>query len=269
MRTIKLTLEYDGTAYHGWQRQANAPAIQNAVEDRLKVLLKEPVGLTGAGRTDAGVHARMQVAHFRTGNPIALDALKRGLNGLLPRDIRVTGAEEAPELFDARRDPEQKTYCYQWWDRDADDPFGRRFAWHLGQGLDAEAMQRASQALVGEHDFSSFRAAGCEARHPVRRVLAARVGREGHQVRFFVTATAFLQQMVRIMAGSLTEVGLHRQDEGFLERALAARDRRAAGPTAPPHGLCLWEVRYGAIPRPGRKVFRKGQEPLDNEGCAD
>jgi tRNA pseudouridine38-40 synthase len=130
-------------------------------------------------------------------------------------------------------------------------------------------MQRASQALVGEHDFSSFRAAGCEARHPVRRVLAARVGREGHQVRFFVTATAFLQQMVRIMAGSLTEVGLHRQDEGFLERALAARDRRAAGPTAPPHGLCLWEVRYGAIPRPGRKVFRKGQEPLDNEGCAD
>ncbi len=269
MRTIKLTLEYDGTAYHGWQRQANAPAIQNAVEDRLRVLLKEGTGLTGAGRTDAGVHARMQVAHFRTGNPIALEALKRGLNGLLPRDIRVAAAEEAPELFDARRDPEQKTYRYQWWDRDVDQPFGRRFAWHLGQGLDDAAMQRACLALVGEHDFSSFRAAGCEARHPVRRVLAARVEREGHHVRFFVAATAFLHQMVRIMAGSLTEVGLHRQDTVFLEKALAARDRRAAGPTAPPHGLCLWEVRYGAIPRPGRKVFRQGQESLDNEGDAD
>lgn len=254
MRRLRLTLEYDGTAYHGWQRQANAPAVQNALEDRLKVLLKAETPVIGAGRTDTGVHARMQVAAFSTESPITLEALRRGLNGLLPRDIRVVEAAEAPAVFNPRYDALHKTYHYQWWDRAAESPFSRRFAVHVPQGLNDAAMDASARLLEGEHDFSSFRAAGCEAKHPVRRVMAARVTREGNMVTYAVTATAFLHQMVRIMAGTLAEVGLGKRPVEDLARVLAARDRRAAAPTAPPHGLTLWEVAYGEIPRPGRRV---------------
>ncbi len=250
MRKLKLVLEYEGTNYHGWQKQENAPAVQNLLEDRLKVLLKEPVSTIGAGRTDTGVHARMQVVSFSTASPLDTARLARGLNGLLPRDIRVTACEEAPQAFSARRDPLRKTYHYRLLNRQADSPFWRRFAWHLPEPLDVEAMRQAGACLVGDHDFSSFRAASCEAEHARRRLMEARVDQEGELLVVKLTATAFLHHMARIIAGTLVETGQGRRKPGDMKALLEARDRRRAGKTAPARGLILWEVVYGAIPRP-------------------
>jgi tRNA pseudouridine38-40 synthase len=251
-RRIKLVLEYDGTAYHGWQSQKNASALQDLVTDKLKVLLKEDVKLAGAGRTDAGVHARGQVAAFSTDSDKACEKIMAGLNGLLPRDVRARSCEEAPEAFDPRRDPLSKTYRYVWWDAPSHSPFWRRYSWHARARLDEAAMDRAAAHLVGEHDFSSFRAAGCTAKTTVRRILKAGVVRKGERVTFEIRGTAFLHQMVRIIAGTLHDVGAGTRSPDSLAVLLAAHDRKQAGKTAPPEGLILWNIEYGAIPRPGR-----------------
>ena len=253
-RRIKLVLEYDGTAYHGWQSQKNASAVQDLLRDRLKVLLKEDVSVAGAGRTDAGVHARGQVAAFSTASARPCDRMLAGLNGLLPRDVRVRSCEEAPEAFDPRRDPLSKTYRYTWLDGAAHPPFWRRYSWHARQRLDDAAMAEAAAHLVGEHDFTSFRAAGCSAKTPVRRILKAAVARKGERVTLEIQGTAFLHQMVRIIAGTLHDVGCGRRAAASVALLLQARDRKLAGKTAPAEGLVLWNVEYGAIPRPGRRV---------------
>ncbi len=256
MRRLRLVLEYDGTAYHGWQSQDNAAAVQDVVAARLKVLLREEPRLQGAGRTDAGVHAHGQVAAFDTATDRPCDKVLAGLNGLLPRDVRVRACDEVPAVFDPRRDALGKTYRYVWWDGPALPPFWRRYAWHARRGLDHEAMDRAAACLVGEHDFSSFRAEGCSARTPVRRVLEAGVRRKGERVTLEIRGTAFLRMMVRNIAGTLHDIGAGALPEGALPGILAARDRRRAARTAPPQGLILWEVQYGAIPRPGRELGR-------------
>jgi tRNA pseudouridine38-40 synthase len=253
-RRIKLVLEYDGTAFHGWQSQKNASALQDLVAAKLKVLLREDVGLAGAGRTDAGVHARGQVAAFNTASDKTCEKILAGLNGLLPRDVRVRSCEEAPPAFDPRRDPLSKTYRYVWWDAPVHSPFWRRYSWHARQRLDERAMAQAAAHLVGEHDFSSFRAAGCTAKTPVRRILKAMVTRKGERVTFEVQGTAFLRQMVRIIAGTLHDVGGGARSPDSFPALLASRDRKRAAKTAPPEGLILWNVEYGAIPRPGRAL---------------
>jgi tRNA pseudouridine38-40 synthase len=241
---IKLTIEYDGTNYHGWQIQPNGQTIQAVLENALSVFFAEPIRITGSGRTDAGVHAFGQIANFHTGKPFDRHRLLRGLNALTPRDITIKDAEAVADFFDARRDGCARVYHYQILNRPTPSPFYWNRAWHLHAPLDIEAMRAAIPCLLGEHDFSSFRAAGCEAEHPVRNVYETSIERSGELVVYTIEATAFLRHMVRNIVGTLVEVGHGiRTPESFAE-LLASRDRNRAGVTAPAHGLFLMEVKY-------------------------
>lgn len=265
MRRIKLVLEYDGTAFHGWQSQKNAVSVQDVLAAKLKVLLNEAVTVAGAGRTDAGVHARGQVAAFDTAGNKELAKIVSGLNGLLPRDVRVRGAELMPPVFDPRRDALGKTYRYTWIDGDSHSPFWRRYSWWSRQALDNRSMALAARHLVGEHDFSAFRAASCAAKTPVRKMHKVEIRRKGERVTLEIHGTAFLQAMVRIIAGTLFDVGLGKRSPDSVKDLLASKDRQGAGKTAPPEGLVLWAVDYGTIPRPGRRL--KGVPgPEDSDG---
>ena len=244
MARFKLILEYDGAAYHGWQVQPGLPTIQGLLQEALGRLAGGPVPVRGAGRTDAGVHALGQVASFEAPIALAPRTLQRALNALLPRDIVVLQAAEAAPDFDARFSARSKTYRYTLLRREYPS------AWHAGRvlfvpyALDAPAMMEATGAIVGCHDFSAFRAGTCAAKSPVRTVHDARWRLEGDCWHFEITANAFLQHMVRILVGTLLEVGRGRRMPASLAELLAARDRRRAGKTAPPHGLCLVEVHY-------------------------
>jgi len=253
VRTIKLTLEYDGTDYVGWQVQPNGPSIQAALETALATLLKQEVRVTGAGRTDAGVHALGQVASFQTERAIPLKAFFAGTNGLLPKDIAVVAAEEVGSDFDARRSARGKHYRYKVVNRRARAPLERRYAWEVFLPLDLERMRAAAAPLLGVHDFGAFRASDCEARNAVRELRRLEILRQGETVMFEVEGSAFLKHMVRNLVGTLVEVGLGRREPGSIEALLASRNRTLAGATAPAHGLCLVEVRYPAAEAPSSR----------------
>jgi tRNA pseudouridine38-40 synthase len=241
---IKLTVEYDGTGYHGWQLQPNGETIQGVLERALSTFLGSPIHLTGSGRTDAGVHALGQVANFHTDKPFDRHRLLRGLNALTPPDIAIKDAAAVPESFDARRDGRARIYQYYILNRPTPSPFYVNRAWHVHEPLNTEAMSAALPCLMGEHDFSSFRAAGCDAGHPVRRVYRSFLENRGEVLVYTIEATAFLRHMVRNIAGTLVEVGkATRAPESFAE-LLQARDRTRAGLTAPAYGLFLVEVKY-------------------------
>ncbi len=244
MQRFKLTLEYDGTAYHGWQVQPGLPTIQGILEARLGRFTGAPVAIRGAGRTDAGVHARGQVASFSALLRLEPATLKRALNANLPHDIVVREAEEAGEDFDARFSARSKMYRYTLLARDTPSALAARTSLFVPSALDFSAMAAATARVVGTHDFSAFRAGTCAARSPVRTVMAAGWRQEGEFWHFEVTANAFLQHMVRILVGTLLEVGRGRWHPEALAEILASRDRRRAGKTVPPHGLCLVEVHY-------------------------
>lgn len=241
---FRLTIEYDGTDFHGWQVQPATRTVQGVLEQSLEHLLGHPVRVAAAGRTDAGVHASGQVVCFRTERSLTPQTVVRALNALTPPDLSVVGAELVPEDFDPRRSAQSRTYLYRIWNRHVASPFWRRFAWHVASPLIADLMAEAASSLVGEHDFSSFRAAGCDAAHAVRRVLRSRVEREGDLISYEVEATAFLRHMVRNIVGTLVEIGAGRRPAGEIPALLAAKDRRLAAATAPAHGLCLVQVRY-------------------------
>jgi tRNA pseudouridine38-40 synthase len=245
MRNIRLLLEYDGTAYHGWQRQKNALTIQEVVETALARLTGEPVKVLGSGRTDAGVHAWGQVANFKTSSHIPLKAFSAGLNSLLPRDIAVLDAAEAPPDFHARKSARIKTYEYRILNRTAPSPLNRRYAWVVRYLLNVAAMAQAAAVLPGEHDFSAFRASGGTPGSAVRQVQAAawRQG-EGGRLRFSITANGFLRGMVRSLVGTMVEIGQGKRPPADLLDLLRSGDRRLAGPTAPAQGLFLVEVVY-------------------------
>jgi len=247
MRRFKLTLEYDGTAYHGWQVQPGLITVQGALQDVLAGIAGQSVSVTGAGRTDAGVHASGQVASFEA--PIRLDptTLRRALNAALPRDITVREAAEVPPEFDARRSARSRTYRYTLLRREAPSALWARFSLHVPHPLDLAAMQGAAFGLLGTHDFSAFRAGTCTARTPVRTVHETAWSVADDLWRFQITANAFLQQMVRIVVAALLEVGRGRRGPEWVGELLAARDRRAAGKAAPPQGLCLVAVEYGEV----------------------
>jgi tRNA pseudouridine38-40 synthase len=253
MPRVQLILEYDGTDFVGWQRQPNGRSVQQTVEDGLKKLLGTRVLVQAAGRTDAGVHALGQVAAFDDPRGLPLKAFSRGLNGLLPPDVAVVDAQEAPEDFDPRRWARGKRYRYRISNRRQRSPLRRRTHWELFTPLDLAAMQAAAQPLLGRHDFSAFRASDCEAKSPVREVreLTLRRGEDAELV-FDFEGTAFLKHMVRNLVGSLVEVGRGKQPVRWVGEVLASRDRTQAGPTAPPQGLALISVRYDGRPETGQ-----------------
>jgi tRNA pseudouridine38-40 synthase len=241
---IKLTIEYDGTNYHGWQIQPNGESIQSVLERALSTFLGAPTRITGSGRTDAGVHALGQVANFFSAKERDPYRIQRALNALTPQDIAIKSVEIAPAAFDARRDGRSRVYEYRILNRSSPSPFHLNRAWHVHDSLDVAAMRQAIGCLEGEHDFSSFRAAGCDAAHPVRTVYRASLEPRGELLVLTLEATAFLRHMVRNIVGTLVEVGRGARPAGSFVELLQSRDRTKAGPTAPPHGLFLIEVKY-------------------------
>jgi tRNA pseudouridine38-40 synthase len=243
-RHIKLTISYDGTDFSGWQRQANAPTIQQTIEEALAGMVHAPVILRGAGRTDAGVHAEGQVACFFTDAKIPVAGFVRGLNSVLPRSIGVLAGEEVDEAFDARRSARGKHYRYQVWNREERAPLVDRYAWHVHSRLDVAAMQAGAAHLVGEHDFSAFRAADCDRKDPVRVLHRVDVSRTGDLVAFDLHGNGFLKNMVRVIVGTLYEVGRGQRKPENLAELLAGRDRTRAGRTAAARGLTMVRVFY-------------------------
>lgn len=248
-RNLKLTIEYDGTDYAGWQRQpAPQRTIQQQIEDALERMTGAFACVRGAGRTDAGVHARGQVASFRTDSAIPLRGFQRGLTALLPRDIAVVEAAEVDDAFDARRAARGKHYAYRVWNRVMRSPLEARTSWHVHRPLDLEAMRAAAALLLGEHDFSAFRASDCDRKNPVRTVRRLDVtASRPHLVTLDIEATAFLKHMVRVISGTLVEVGLGALPAAEVAAILAGGDRDRAGRTAPAHGLTLERVFYDTI----------------------
>jgi tRNA pseudouridine38-40 synthase len=243
VRNVRLVVEYDGTQLSGWQRQDNAPTVQQHLEEALAQILQHEVAITGASRTDAGVSARGQVACFRTERPIPLHGIRRGLNSLLPEAIAIRAAEEAPEDFHPRFSATGKHYRYTILTRADRSPLLPR-AWHHNLPLDLAAMRTAATTLLGEHDFSAFRAAGCTAKTTVRRVDAIDLSTPPELLIVDVRGNAFLRQMVRILVGTLADVGAGRLPGAQVPEILASRDRNRAGQTAPAEGLELVEVLY-------------------------
>jgi tRNA pseudouridine38-40 synthase len=244
MRTILLLLEYDGTNFSGWQLQPNGRSVQEVVELALANLLGEAVRLHSAGRTDAGVHARAMPAHFTTARTLPLRAFREGLNRLLPADVAVREACEVPATFHARFTAQGKWYRYTILRAPVRSPLLLRTTWQLRGQLDLAAMQAAAELLVGEHDFAAFRASGCAARTTVRRLESVELVEEGDLLHIDVRGSGFLRNMVRMLAGTLVEVGGGRRPAQDIVRLLAREAGVRCGPTAPPQGLCLMAVSY-------------------------
>ena len=245
MSTYRLTLSYDGTRWQGWQRQGNTEnTIQKKLEDTLSQILGQPVEVAGSGRTDAGVHARMQTASFRAETSMPVDAILRELRAYLPEDIGAESLEIAPPRFHARLNCKGKTYLYRVWNSAEPNVFERKYLYAYPAPLDLDLMRRAGEGLVGEHDFSAF----CSAKHmkksAVRELRSIGIERLGGEVRLTYTGNGFLYNMVRILTGTLLEVGSGQRSAGSVRAALESLEREQAGFTAPAQGLILWDVRY-------------------------
>ena len=245
MRNILLIIEYDGTGYAGWQVQPNGVSIQQVLEEALERLLKEKVRLHSSGRTDAGVHAIGMPASFTTTKRIPLQAFTAGLNGLLPADIAVREAREVPLEFHPRREATSKQYRYTLHLSRNRSPLVRLYAWHLRGSLNINAMREAAAFFVGEHDFGAFRATGCAAKTTVRVVRSVEIREQGEFLLVDVVGVGFLRNMVRIMVGTLVEIGQERREPSSVRDLLLSADRSAAGMTAPPQGLSLVQVFFG------------------------
>ncbi len=256
-RRLAIWSSYEGTNWSGWQRQENAPSVQACLEAALSRICQEPITLHACSRTDAGVHARCHIAHFDTTCRIPAERLPLALGAFLPPSISVLASWEVAADFHARFDTVEKTYSYQIWNSRQRSPFLSRYSYRFFQGdyLDVEAMQEAAQKLKGQHDFSSFRAAGSETKGSIRELYKLQVerqdlgalqgeGLEGQMLVVTVTGSGFLYNMMRIIAGTLLEVGQHQRSPEEVEALLYARDRSQAGVTLPAFGLCLEAVRY-------------------------
>lgn len=245
MRNIKLTLQFDGTDYHGWQIQKSDRTVQKTLQDAVSTIVNSEVKLHGSGRTDAGVHALGQVANFKTESLIDVDTLKKGLNSLLPGDIVIVNAEDADLDFHSRFSAKNRTYWYFIWTAPVASPFYSRYAWHIFQPLDVRAMQEASGLLMGLHDFSSFQGADKEEVNPVREITRIRFKKAGNSLLLFeIQAISFLRHMVRNIIGTLADVGRGKQPPAWVGDVLEEKNRIFASATAPPQGLFLKEVRY-------------------------
>ncbi len=247
MPVVRLTIEYDGTDYHGWQRQSAVATVQGAIESAIHRIGGEHASVVGAGRTDAGVHAEGQVAHFQTRSPLEPHAWCRALNAVLPADIKVIAADTAPEAFHARFSAVSKRYRYRILNRSAPSPLERRTTWHVPRRLNLSTMRRAVASLIGTHDFRAFEAADPShdaARDTRCRLTRCSICRYGDVVVVEIESNRFLKYMVRNIVGTLVEIGLARRPAADVARILRSRDRRRAGVTAPAHGLTLIQVQY-------------------------
>lgn len=244
-KTFKLVVEYDGSGFHGWQRQKNDRSVQETIEKALAVMTRENVTLIGSGRTDAGVHALAQVASFITRARLDAQALLNGLNSLLPDDIVIQTCEPMHEGFHARFDVISKHYRYHILNRPIAPAIGRQFVWHIRKPLDIPAMRTAAECLTGTHDFKAFEGAGSPRSHTVRTVSVSAVKETGGgNLTYDIAANGFLRFMVRNIVGTLVAVGLGKISIEKVPEILQSKDRSRAGATAPPRGLFLVEVSY-------------------------
>lgn len=261
MPRYRITVEYDGGPFVGWQRQDTGPSIQAALEDAVFAFSGERVLVQGAGRTDAGVHARGQVAHFDLAVEKRLEEVRGALNfHLKPNPIAVPTVEVAPADFHARFSATGRRYRYRILNRRTRPGIDQGFVWHVPVPLDAAAMADAASVLIGKHDFNSFRSINCQAKSSLKTLDVLNVTRNGDEIDIDVAARSFLHNQVRILVGTLQLVGRGQWSKRDVEEALAAKDRTRAGPTAPPVGLCLMEVTYDLA---GQR--RDAEEAVDDE----
>lgn len=245
LKNFKIIIEYDGTAYHGWQRQARDRTIQGEIEIALMQMTENKTALAGSGRTDAGVHAFGQVASFRCDTSISAEAFQKGLNSLLSDDIVIKACEAVPEAFHARYDVKSKTYHYRILNRKLPAAIFRQYAWHIRKALDIEAMKQALFYIIGDHDFKAFEGSGSPRNNTVRRVMNATLEKTMDGILVIkIEGDGFLRFMVRNIVGTLVDVGLNKITPHDFNRILVSKDRNLAGITAPAHGLFLMEVKY-------------------------
>ena len=245
LKNFKITIEYDGTSYHGWQRQKTDRTIQEEIEKAVLTITGQQVSLTGSGRTDAGVHAYAQVANFKCETNLGPQDLFRGLNSLTADDIVIKGCEEVDASFHARYDVKSKIYVYKVKNRPDPAAIGRQYAWHIRKDLNLDAMRAASAHLIGSHDFKAFEGAGSPRAHTTRSVFKARLVEEPDgYLAFEIEADGFLRFMVRNIVGTLVDVGLGKISPADFKGILESKDRDQAGATAPAHGLFLKNVNY-------------------------
>ena len=244
-KNFKITIEYDGTSYHGWQRQKNDRTVQEEIEKAIFTISGQEVSLTGSGRTDAGVHAYAQVANFKCETHLGPRDLLGGLNSLTNEDIVITSCEEVEASFHARYDVKSKVYVYKILNRPNPAAIFRRYAWHVRKKLDLEAMRAAISPLIGSHDFKAFEGTGSPRAHTTRSVFKARLieGDDGY-LAFEIEADGFLRFMVRNIVGTLVDVGLGKISPADFKGILESKDRDQAGATAPAHGLFLKNINY-------------------------
>lgn len=244
VRKLKLVVEYDGTEFSGWQRQDGQRTVQGTLEDTVHQLLEERVEVRGAGRTDAGVHAAGQVASLSLRSRIPATGFLRGMNSLLPADVAIVDSADAPDTFDARFSARGKIYRYRIWNHFVRSPLHARTSWHCRRPLDLQRMRQAAAVLCGEHDFRGFRASDCDRKNTVRVIRRFDLMKQGALIEIDVEATAFLKNMVRILVGTLADVGRGKREIPDVLRALETGDRAAGGVTAPAAGLTLAHVIY-------------------------
>ncbi len=244
LRNLRLIIEYDGTNYHGWQRQKEALTIQGEIEDTIHSISGERVKLVSSGRTDTGVHALGQVANFHTKSSLDAISWQRALNSRLPHDISIKKADFVPLEFHSRYSAKSKVYRYVILDQSLPSVFYRNYAWHIYYPLNIKKMRRGMEYLKGTHDFSSFQASSCTSKNPVRTIKYIEIEKRMNFITIIIEADGFLHHMVRNIIGTLIEVGRGKIEPKDIKRILELKDRKKAGPTAPPQGLYLVEVKY-------------------------
>jgi tRNA pseudouridine38-40 synthase len=251
MRNLKITLEYDGTNYCGWQIQnrrpssvVRRPSIQETIEKTLQRILQEKVKIIASGRTDAGVHALAQVANFKTNSNISLEKLQRALNGILPEDIKVTRIEEVGQDFHSRFSTKSKVYRYTILNRTYPSVLLKKGVYFYPYPLDIKLMRKETEAILGKHNFKAFQASDNKERSPIRTIKKLKINKDKDLIRIDIEADGFLYNMVRNIVGTLIEIGRGKFSPGSLKKILTSKDRKIAGPTVPANGLCLLEVKY-------------------------
>ncbi|OEF96450.1 tRNA pseudouridine(38-40) synthase TruA [Vulcanibacillus modesticaldus] len=244
VRNIKLEISYDGTNFHGFQIQPDQRTIQGELQKAIGMIIKQQIKITASGRTDTGVHARKQVCNFHTESRIPVEKWVDALNSLLPEDIVVKSATEMPFEFHSRFDVKKKIYRYSIYNDRVVDVFRRNYTWHYPYSLDIETMKKASQLFIGEHDFTSFSSAKSEIENRTRTIYEAEIGKIGNEIYFQISGNGFLYNMVRIIMGTLVEVGSGKMSLEDIRSLFREKNRSMAGITAPAKGLTLWDVEY-------------------------
>jgi tRNA pseudouridine38-40 synthase len=244
MNTVKLTIAYDGTDYRGWQIQPNGKTVQGEIEKSIRKIFGKDHRLHGTSRTDSGVHAACQVAHFKATRVIPIAKMADALNSALPKDIVILKAEYADTAFHARFDTKSKLYSYKIFSSRQKDPFHQRYAWYLSYKLNLALMRKEALALIGRHDFKAFQASDKKERSSIRKILELNIVKHKSLITINIEADGFLYNMVRNIVGTLVDIGRGYLPPGSMKKILDSRDRTQAGPTAPPEGLCLMQVKY-------------------------